>query len=61
MKEITMEPVVSSQFKTVGYDQDAEDLYIEFNKGVVYRYYNVPKKIFDGIKSADSAGSYFYR
>jgi len=36
-------------------------LEIEFCRGTVYRYFEVPRSVFDGLLGADSAGSYFNR
>ena len=54
-----MSPVESSQLKSAGYDQDSDDLYIEFKTGVVYRYSEVPPEVFEKLTLSSSAGSYF--
>lgn len=51
-------PVVSSNIASVGYDEDSSTLEIEFNNGAVYQYFDVSKKIYDGLITADSVGSY---
>jgi len=53
-----MHPVVSSNISTIGYDEDTQELYIEFKKST-YKYDNVPKKIFDELFVASSAGLYY--
>lgn len=54
-----MTPVSSSQIQSVGYDENLQDLYVEFKKGTVYRYFDVPWAVFDRLSKADSVGSYF--
>lgn len=54
-----MSPLNSSQLKSVGYDQDEADLYIEFKTGVVYRYSEVPETVYNKLKDSESQGSYF--
>lgn len=50
--------VSSSNIASIGYDPDGEILEIEFLKGTVYQYYNVPKYVYDELMSAASHGSY---
>jgi hypothetical protein len=54
-------PVSSSNLKSVGYDQSSNTLEIEFHGGRVYQYYNVPKKIYQGLMAASSHGRYHHR
>ena len=61
MKEITMVTVKSSQLDAAGYDEEKHELYVEFSSGKIYKYYDVPKKVFEKlIGPLNSAGSYFY-
>lgn len=63
MKEITMITVKSSQLDAAGYDEEKNELYVEFSSGKVYKYFEVPKKVFDkliGPAYTKSAGSYFH-
>jgi hypothetical protein len=61
MKQIKMITVESSQLDTVGYDEDTNDMYVEFGSGMVYKYSVVPKRVFDRlINPALSSGSFFY-
>ena len=48
----------SSAIAKVGYDPDNATLVIEFTKGNIYEYYDVPQYEYDNLMSADSAGSY---
>jgi hypothetical protein len=54
-------PVSSSNLKSVGYDQGSNTLEIEFHGGRVYQYYNVPKRIYQGLMAASSHGKYHHR
>jgi len=53
--------VQSSNLESVGYDEETKILEIEFKGGSVYRYYNVPKDIYDELLEAESKGKYFWR
>ena len=54
---IDREPVVSSNLKSVGYDEDSETLEIEFQSDSVYRYFGVPADIYQELMDAPSHGS----
>ncbi len=53
--------VISSDLKSVGYDPNISLLEIEFNRGGLYQYSNVPAMIYNGLMSASSHGIYFHR
>ena len=53
--------VSSSNLKSVGYGQSSNTLEIEFHGGRVYQYYNVPKRIYQGLMAASSHGKYHHR
>lgn len=53
--------VVSSNLKSVGYDEENEILEIEFLHGGVYKYFNVTLSVYDGLMTANSHGKYFDR
>ncbi len=55
------ESVDSSNLVSVGYDPQTHILEIEFKKGTVYEYANVPLDIYTDLMSAVSKGSYHYR
>ncbi len=59
--EIQRVPVSSTAMNSVGYDQSAHVLEIEFAGGEVYQYYDVPRRIYDGLMSAESHGRYFHQ
>lgn len=54
---MNMSHVISTNIDSVGYDGNT--LYIRFNNGSLYAYYNVPKNIYDSLMSANSHGKYF--
>lgn len=60
MKELRMVAVKSSQLRSAGYDESKNELYIEFISVEVYKYFNVPKRIFDSLLNSTTQGTYFY-
>ena len=54
-----MIPVVSSLLKTVGYDEEKEELHVGFHKGGTYVYRGVPRRMFNAMMDDASAGGYF--
>jgi hypothetical protein len=53
-----MVSVNSSNIAAIGYDQDTAVLTIQFIKGNVYEYYDVPSHEHDELMRADSKGTY---
>jgi hypothetical protein len=53
------ERVASSVIYAVGYDEKEKVLEVEFGLGRVYRFAKVPKKEYEALMSAPSAGRYF--
>jgi KTSC domain len=51
--------VESSMMSFVHYDEVAAELHVVFNTGKAYVYYGVPRKVYDGLMKAFSAGVYF--
>ncbi|MBX7151583.1 KTSC domain-containing protein [bacterium] len=51
--------VTSSELKSVGYDQDHSILEVEFQKGGIYQYFDVPAYQYDSLLTAESLGKYF--
>lgn len=52
----------STCFSAVGYDKDAEILFVQFREsGTIYSYDNVPQEIYDEMNNADSMGGYYNR
>jgi hypothetical protein len=53
--------VDSSNIEAIGYDDDAQELHVQFLTGGYYIYYDVPRNIFDELMSAASKGSFLNR
>lgn len=53
-----MDPVVSSQFKRVGYDPATQKMRIDFGKST-YEYSNVTQEDYTAFMGAESLGSHF--
>ncbi len=53
--------VISSDIKSIGYDETSCILEIEFNSVSVYQYYNVPRSVYIELMNATSHGKYFHR
>jgi len=51
--------VESSVMSFVHYDEVAAELHVLFNSGKAYVYYGVPRKVYDALMKAPSAGAYF--
>ena len=51
--------ITSTALTSVGYDDGAHILEVEFVHGGVYRYLDVPRGVYDGLLSAESRGTYF--
>jgi KTSC domain len=56
MNRIALE---SRTVATAGYDDPSATMELEFVEGRVYRYFVVPRSVFDGLLSADSVGRFF--
>lgn len=54
---MNMIPVDSSNISSIGYEDNV--LYISFNSGGLYAYYNVPRSVYDALMNASSHGKYF--
>lgn len=53
--------VESSLLKSVGYSAETKTLEVEFSKGGIYRYFNVPPEKHTAMMAAESVGSYFLK
>ncbi len=51
--------IVSSDLASIGHDPKDNSLYVEFNSGGVYRYADVPVKVYEGLMKAESHGEFF--
>jgi hypothetical protein len=48
----------SSMISAFGYNEAEQILEVAFHRTGVYRYYDVPKRVFEGLRDASSKGSY---
>jgi len=55
-----MERVESSNVSSLGYDDSSERLFIKFNSGAIYVYYDVPIEEYNNLLTASSIGSYVW-
>jgi hypothetical protein len=53
--------ITSSSLASVGYDGRQAVLEVEFHSGAVYRYYAVPKRLFQDLLAAPSKGGFLNR
>lgn len=51
--------VVSSNILGIAYDEDTEELQVEFTNGGIYKYSGVPQETYDDFLSAGSPGGFF--
>lgn len=57
---LDMMTFVSSNLHSGLYDRAHQDLYVRFHGDRIYIYRFVPEKVWEGLKAADSHGSYHY-
>lgn len=59
-KENNMEmiSVESSNIEAVGYEEESATLQVEFKNGGMYQYFDVPERVFEELRDADSVGKY---
>ena len=50
----------SSMISAYAYDEEKQILEVAFNRSGVYRYFDVPRRVFDGLHAAESKGSYLH-
>jgi len=55
---IQRKPVDSSNIASVGHSSFTKTLEVQFHSGSVYQYFQVPTKVYQEFKSADSLGKY---
>jgi hypothetical protein len=51
--------VPSSNLRSIGYDAKEHILEVEFVRGAVYQYFDVPPSEYQALMNADSHGRYF--
>ncbi len=55
---ITREPVISTNVASVGYSRHLRALEIEFTRGAIYRFLDVPSNVYRGLIGAESKGRF---
>lgn len=50
----------SSMISAYAYDEEKQILEVAFNRTGVYRYFDVPRRVFEGLHAAASKGSYLH-
>ncbi|MDQ3936540.1 MAG: KTSC domain-containing protein [Actinomycetota bacterium] len=58
---VGMRPVVSEAVARIGYDEEAQEVYVEFNSGRTYAYMDVPAPVWQDFETADSKGGFVNR
>ncbi|MEO6871231.1 MAG: KTSC domain-containing protein [Chthoniobacterales bacterium] len=58
VSRINRQPVVSSNVASVGYSRSRRALEIEFTRGAVYRFMDVPRSVYRELLAADSKGGF---
>src|ERR1035438_4176169 len=52
-------PLESSVFTAVAYRVGAQQLYLQFQEGNIYRYFACPRSVYNELLAAESKGRYF--
>lgn len=52
--------IESSNIKAVGYNDDEQELHVQFNSGKTYSYAEVPQQVYDDFMAAESKGKFFF-
>ena len=58
VSRIKREPVISTNVASVGYSRNLHALEIEFVRGAVYRFLDVPQKVYRQLLASDSKGHF---
>ena len=58
---VDMNYVDSSNIEAIGYDPNAQELFVQFLSGATYVYHGVPQEIYDNLMASPSQGSYLNR
>lgn len=54
-------PVVSTVFRTIGYDSEMRLLDVEFQKGSVFRYFDVPAHVYSELLRSEVKGQFYQK
>lgn len=55
---VDMISVDSSNISEIGYDEGEASLCVKFKRGTVYKYFMVPKNVFEEFVASESKGKY---
>jgi KTSC domain len=58
LADLDLQPVESTCVARIGYDREAEEVYVEYHTGAVYGYRRVPPFVFDAFATAGSKGTF---
>jgi hypothetical protein len=58
LSRIKRQPVASSNVASIGYSRSLHALEIEFTRGAIYRFYEVPREVYRELLTADSKGHF---
>ena len=53
------EKTKSSYIQGVGYDPGNQELFVKFNNGVIWKYFDVPESAYVSLLLAESTGKFF--
>ncbi len=53
------QPVKSRILRSVGYDDSTKILEVEFQNGLIYQFFDVPKKVSEDLLHSGEIGKYF--
>ena len=56
--EIKMVKVESSCIKSIGYDEEKSELFVEFKSGQIYKYPNCSKTLYENFMNSSSKGRF---
>jgi hypothetical protein len=57
---VNRDSVASSNISSIGYDEPAQTLEVEFKDGSVYQYYNVQRALYEQLMQAGSKGQFLH-
>ena len=61
VKAVEWQAVDSSVFAFAAYRPEARQLYLKFQNGSIYRYFDCPGDVYEAFLAAESKGRYFSR
>lgn len=58
VSRINRQPVVSSNVASIGYSRRLQALEVEFTRGAIYRFLDVPRAVYRELMASDSKGHF---